>query len=58
MFSQLPTGIISNETARTRFSFINNAKVESERVKKEQQEYIDSLSDINEGDYTHGNENE
>lgn len=38
MISQIPEGIISKDTARSRFSFINNTVAESEKVKKEQQE--------------------
>lgn len=38
MLSQVPDGIISKDTARGRFSFINNKVVEAEKVKKEQEE--------------------
>lgn len=40
MISQIPEGIISKDTARGRFSFINNTVSEAEKVKKEQQEEI------------------
>ena len=40
MISQIPEGIISKDTARGRFSFINNTVAEAEKVKKEQQEEI------------------
>ena len=40
MISQIPEGIISKDTARSRFSFINNTVAESEKVKREQQEEI------------------
>ena len=40
MISQIPEGIISKDTARGRFSFINNTVAEAEKVKNEQQEEI------------------
>lgn len=40
MLSQVPEGIISNDTARGLFSFINNKVAEAEKVKKEQEEEI------------------
>lgn len=46
MFAQLPTGIVSNETARSRFSFINNVEQEKQRVNNERQEYLDSFGDM------------
>lgn len=44
MLSQAPENIISKDTARGLFSFINNKVAEAEKVKKEQKE---SLPDIN-----------
>lgn len=44
MLSQVPDGIISKDTARGRFSFINNKVVEAEKVKKEQKEEIDNVN--------------
>lgn len=38
MLAQIPEGVISKDTARGRFSFINNTVAEAEKVKKEQQE--------------------
>lgn len=40
MLSQVPEGIISKDTARGLFSFINNKVAEAEKVKKEQEEEI------------------
>lgn len=40
MLSQVPDGIISKDTARGLFSFINNKVAEAEKVKKEQEEEI------------------
>ncbi|NLK24533.1 MAG: phage portal protein [Clostridiales bacterium] len=40
MLSQTPEGIISKDTARGLFSFINNKVAEAEKVKKEQREEI------------------
>lgn len=38
MLAQIPEGVISKDTARGRFSFINNTVAEAEKVKKEQEE--------------------
>lgn len=38
MLAQIPEGVISKDTARGRFSFINNTVAEAEKVKKEQKE--------------------
>ena len=40
MLAQLPEDIISKDTARGRFSFINNTVAEAEKVKKEREEEI------------------
>lgn len=40
MLAQVPEGIISKDTARGLFSFINNKVAEAEKVKKEQSEEI------------------
>jgi SPP1 family phage portal protein len=40
IISKLPEGIVSKDTLRGRFSFINNKVVEAEKVKKEKQEEI------------------
>lgn len=40
MLSQVPEGVISKDTARGLFSFINNKVAEAEKVKKEQEEEI------------------
>lgn len=40
MLSQIPEGIISKDTARGLFSFVNNKVAEAEKVKKEQEEEI------------------
>lgn len=45
MLAQVPEDIISKDTARGRFSFINNTVAEAEKVKKEQQE--ENLLDLN-----------
>lgn len=51
MLSQIPEGVISKDTGRGLFSFINNKVVEAEKVKKEQSEEIpidlDNLGDEN-----------
>lgn len=51
MLSQIPEGVISKDTGRGLFSFINNKVVEAEKVKKEQEEEIpmdlNSLGDEN-----------
>lgn len=38
MLAQIPEGIISKDTARGRFSFVNNTVAEAEKVKQEQDE--------------------
>lgn len=40
MLAQVPEGIVSKDTARGLFSFINNKVAEAEKVKKEQQEEL------------------
>lgn len=40
MLAQIPEGVISKDTARGRFSFINNKVAEAEKVKKEREEEI------------------
>lgn len=52
MLSQIPEGVISKDTGRGLFSFVNNKVVEAEKVKKEQDEEI--LIDLN----TLGDEND
>ena len=44
MLSQAPDGVISKETARGLFSFINNTSREAEKVKQEE---IEGIQDIN-----------
>lgn len=44
MLSQIPEGIISKDTARGLFSFINNKVAEAEKVKKEQKEEINNVN--------------
>lgn len=44
MLNQTPEGIISNDTARGLFSFINNKVNEAEKVKKEQEESLPSIN--------------
>ena len=44
MLSQIPEGIISKDTARGLFSFINNKVAEAEKVKEEQKEEIDNVN--------------
>jgi len=46
MLAQVPEGIISKDTARGRFSFINNKVAEAEKVKKEQDEALPEI-DLN-----------
>ena len=45
MLSQLPEGIISNDTARGLFSFINNKVVEGEKVNKEKRYELEIIND-------------
>lgn len=45
MLSQLPDGIISNDTARGLFSFINNKVVEGEKVNKEKRYELEIIND-------------
>lgn len=42
IISKLPEGMISKDTLRGRFSFINNKVVEDEKVKKEQKEELEN----------------
>lgn len=44
MLAQAPEGIISKDTARGLFSFVNNTVAEAEKVKKEQKEEIDNVN--------------
>ena len=44
MLAQVPEGVISKETARGLFSFINNTAMEEEKIKKEE---IEGLTDVN-----------
>ena len=44
MLSQIPEGIISKDTARGLFSFINNKVAEAEKVNEEQKEEIDNVN--------------
>lgn len=46
IISKLPNGVVSKDTLRGRFSFINNKVAEAEKVKKEQQEEL-PLIDLN-----------
>lgn len=46
MLSQIPEGIISKDTARGLFSFVNNKVAEAEKVKQEQEEDI-PIIDLN-----------
>lgn len=50
MLNQTPEGIISKDTARGLFSFINNKVAEAEKVKKEQQEEMNNIPDLEHGD--------
>lgn len=54
ILSQVPEGTISLETARTQFSFIDNAQVEGERVNKEMEaqlaKYPKDLSNMHDGE--------
>ncbi len=43
IISKLPEGIVSKDTLRGRFSFINNKVVEAEKVKKEQEEDLPEI---------------
>jgi SPP1 family phage portal protein len=43
MLAQVPEGIISKDTARGLFSFINNKVAEAEKIKKEQDEEIPNI---------------
>lgn len=45
MLNQTPDGIISKDTARGLFSFINNKTSEAEKVKKESEEELNLLGD-------------
>ena len=40
MLAQVPEGVISKDTSRGLFSFINNTVAEAEKIKKEQSEEI------------------
>ncbi|NFI57408.1 phage portal protein [Clostridium botulinum] len=46
MLNQTPEGTISKDTARGRFSFVNNKVAEAEKVKKEQQEELENELDL------------
>lgn len=52
MLSQTPEGVISKDTARGLYSFINNKVAEAEKVKKEEESQgiinIDEFGDVNE----------
>ncbi|WP_081670405.1 phage portal protein [Clostridium cadaveris] len=50
MLNQTPEGVISKDTARGLFSFINNKVAEAEKVKKEQQEEMNNIPDVDHGD--------
>lgn len=50
MLSQAPEGVISKDTARGLFSFINNKVAEAEKVKQEQEEEIPTIDLNNLGD--------
>ena len=43
MLAQVPEGVISKETARGLFSFINNTAMEAEKIKKEEAEGIQDI---------------
>ncbi|MEG2412578.1 MAG: phage portal protein [Clostridium sp.] len=49
MLSQTPEGIVSKDTARGLFSFINNKVAEAEKVKKELDEVMDNIPDVPHG---------
>ncbi|MCS6110388.1 phage portal protein [Clostridium botulinum] len=46
MIAQIPSGIISKDTFRGLFSYVNNKPVEAEKVKKEQQEELGHEVDL------------
>lgn len=53
IISKLPEGVVSKDTLRGRFSFINNKVAEAEKVRKEQEEELNlmnlgSFGDLNE----------
>lgn len=50
MLAQVPEGIISKDTARGLFSFINNKVVEAEKVNKEKEEELPNIDLNNFGD--------
>lgn len=50
MLNQTPEGVISKDTARGLFSFINNKVAEAEKVKKEQLEEMNNIPDVGHGD--------
>lgn len=50
MLSQVPEGTISKDTSRGLFSFINNKVAELEKVKKEQEEEMNNIPDVDYGD--------
>jgi SPP1 family phage portal protein len=50
IISKLPEGVISKDTLRGRFSFVNNKVTEAEKVKKEQQEDLPEIDLNNLGD--------
>lgn len=49
MLSQAPEGVISKDTARGLYSFINNKVAEAEKVKKEQDDLMNGLPNIKHG---------
>lgn len=46
LLSQVPEGLISKHTGRTQFSFISNPKAEEELVKKEQEESLNLIDNL------------
>ncbi|MDU2995746.1 MAG: ATP-binding cassette domain-containing protein, partial [Clostridium sp.] len=50
MLNQTPDGIISKDTARGLFSFINNKVTEGKKVDEENQEEMKSIHDLEHGD--------
>jgi len=50
MLNQTPDGIISKDTARGLFSFINNKVTEGKKVDEENQEEMKSIPDLEHGD--------
>ncbi|MFR4996966.1 MAG: phage portal protein [Clostridium paraputrificum] len=50
MLSQIPEGIISKDTARGLFSFINNKVAEGKKVNEENQEEMKNIPDLEHGD--------